>query len=214
MVVNSPFGRVMAISFMWSSEDFESGKIWQAKFEGQGTVLMNTVAVTNIPDWQHAANEHLAKTVYGSSRSTNLREMNEEVTAVIGSALEKMPSDPAAFFSIHQLRGPSAVSNSRSVFGTRDPHFMLEILGCSMEEEDREKSVQWAAEISKSISEVKSDVILPGTYISLDPSVLSIDRLSLAKIFGSNDQEVLSLKRQYDSKNIFDLAVPRLSSFL
>lgn len=49
MVVNSPFGRVLALGFTWSSEDIEAGKAWLTKCEVFGTVIMNAVSVTTLP---------------------------------------------------------------------------------------------------------------------------------------------------------------------
>jgi hypothetical protein len=214
MVVNSPHGKAMGLGFMWSSEDVATGATWLAKFETLGTVLMNTVAVTKIPDWLHASAAFIPTNVFGKSRTHNLRELSSEVAAMIGSSLEKMPSDSATMFSIHELRGPSAVENAKSVFATRVPHFMLEILGIASTKENRDKSLEWATEIWKAVGQMDNDILLPGTYISLDPQDLPSDSFPLSKIYGSNDQEVLSLKRKYDPDNVFDLAVPRLKNYL
>jgi hypothetical protein len=214
MVINSPYGRVMALGFMWSSDDHDTAKIWLAKFEALGTVLMNTVAATLIHDWLNASSAFVPKGVYGSSRTHNLREMGSEASAIIGSALEKMPSDPAAMLSVHQLRGSSAKETSNSVFGTRDPHFMLEILGYASTKEDRSKNVEWAVETWEAIGQIGNDIVLPGAYISLEPPGLNADQAPLSRIYGTNDGEVLALKRKFDPTNTFDLAVPRLKGYM
>lgn len=214
MVVNSPHGRLFGIGFMWSSEDVETGQIWVKKFESLGTVIMNTVAVTTIPVWLNAIAAMCPTKLCGQSRTHNLRHITEEVSEIIGSGLEIMPSNPATMFSIHELRGPSVSLNEESVFGTRVPHFMLEILGCALKEEDREECLQWGNNIWKAIHQTDRDNILPTTYISLDPPGESPGQIPLSKIFGSNYLDVLALKQEYDSKNTFDLAVPRLNEHL
>lgn len=203
----------MALGFVWSSEDVEGGKAWLALFEAFGTVVMNTVAIVSISDWLAALTAMVPKGAYGSSHTHNLRELNNEVIEVIGSALEKMPSSPATMFSIHQSRGVAAQPNSNSVFGTREPHFMLEILGYSSTEDDS-TPLKWAAELHEAINQMHVDIILPGIYISLEAPAQKSGPVPLSRIYGSNDQAVLSLKQQYDSKNVFDNAVPRLENYL
>lgn len=56
---------------------------------------------------------------------------------LLGAALIEMPSDPVTMFTIHQLRGPSVAPDNNSVFAMREPHFMLEIMGCVTREESR-----------------------------------------------------------------------------
>ena len=214
LVVNSPFGRVMALSFMWSAEDVATGLIWRDKFETLGTVMMNTVAVRTIPDWLSESTASIPTSVHGLSRTHNLREMSDDVSAIICSALEKMPSDPGTMFSIHQLRGSSASKNSGSVFGSRVPHFMLEILGFATIEENRDNSIKWATETWEAINQMDNGTVLPQAYISLDHLGLDSDRVPLSRTYGSNDEVVLALKREYDQMNIFDLSVPRLKDYL
>jgi hypothetical protein len=213
MVVNTPAGKIFAVGFTWSSEDDKAGRQWLTQFEGLGTVLMNDVKVTTVPDWMKTMDKLVARTAYGSSRTHSFRQLTSEVTAILGSRLEKMPIDPGTMFVTHELRGPSASPNDTSVFGTREPHFVLEILGISVVEQNRESGLNWAIDTWKALLETDPQNLLPGIYISLDPPGLESDQTPLTKIFGENAQEVISLKEQYDGQNVFDLAVPSLSQY-
>jgi hypothetical protein len=207
MVVNAPPGRMFGIGFMWSSEDGEKGRLWCKKFETLGSVIMSNVEITTIPNWYKANAAMVPHSAYGTSRTHSLRTMSTEATAVIGRNLENMPSNPATMLSIHELRGLSSVPDAGSVFGTREPHYMLEILGMATTEDVKEESARWAFNVWKSLQEQSGDSILPGSYVSLD---LPDQNSTLSKYFGINGQKVLELKEKYDPENVFALAVPAL----
>ncbi|KUJ18388.1 D-lactate dehydrogenase [Mollisia scopiformis] len=215
MVVNSPYGRAFGLAFTWGSDDIDTGRMWLSKIEGLGTVVMNTVAETTIPEMLAATQAVIPLKAYCSSRSLNVRKITE-VADAIASCLEKMPSDLAAMFTIHELRGPSAKPTKDSVFGTRDPHFMLEILGGALKEESREASAAWAQSTWETIGKTDrgGQNILPGTYISVEPPGESPGQIPLSKIYGSHESDVVALKREYDSENVFDLAMPRLVDYI
>ncbi|KAE8445675.1 hypothetical protein EG329_012973 [Mollisiaceae sp. DMI_Dod_QoI] len=214
MVVNSPHGRALALTFMWSSADIETGRAWLSKCETFGTVVMNTIAVTTLPEFLRVYQEMVPSNVYGFSRTHNLREMTEEVTTAITPCLEIMPSDPGTMFAVHELRGPSASPTKESVFGTREHHFMVEILGTSVKIELREAGLKWANSIWEAVDKTSRYNILPGTYISLDPPGESPGQIPLFKIYGSHESDVLALKKEYDGDNVFDMAIPRLVDYL
>ncbi|KAF8858928.1 D-lactate dehydrogenase [Acephala macrosclerotiorum] len=214
-VVNSPYGRVLMFSFTWSSEDSEAGRAWLSKCEACGTVIMNTVTETTIPEVHKEADTMVPPAAYGSSRTHSLREITDEVAATVSPFFEKMPSDPGTMFVVHELRGPSAAPTKDSVFGSREPHFVLEIIGTAVAVEARESSVQWANGMWEALNETNRKNILPGTYISLDPppGEWRPGQTALSKIFGSNGSDLVALKREYDAANVFDLAIPRLVDY-
>lgn len=129
IVMNSPMGRAMAVSFMWSSDDIEQGRAWLAKTEALAPVAMNTVAVSTIPDVLRANLALVPESIHGASCTHNLKRVTSEVAVVIGESFAGMNDNAGCMFTIHELRGVSAAVNKDSVFGTREPHFMLEILG-------------------------------------------------------------------------------------
>lgn len=129
LVVNSPQGRAICISFTWSSEDIETGRTWLSKVEALVPVAMNGVMETTIPDWLNANTALVPESVHGVSCSHNVRKITSEVAAIIGDSLAEMSNDAGCMLTIHELKGPSATPHKNSVYGNRDPHFMLEILG-------------------------------------------------------------------------------------
>jgi hypothetical protein len=206
MVFNAPT-RLYAISIVWSSDDFERGRYWVEELARLGIVLVNTVSIHNISDWIAANGAAVPSNVYGSARTHNLRQITPQVAKIIWNYIKHMPSNPATLFSIHQLRGISAAPRQNSVFGTREPHYMLEILGYATVADDKSKAEQWGAQFAKALEESDEGNILPTKYISLDGSD---EAYSVSRLFGSNSQDVRALKKEYDPDHVFKLTVPSL----
>jgi hypothetical protein len=214
MVVNGPPGRVFCVSFMWSSESIEEGYHWCNKITCLGTVIMNTVEVTTIPKWYSGNTALIPSTMYGSFRTHSVKNMTQEVTACIGRSLEKLPADPGTMFSIHQLRDTSETPASASVFSTREPHFILEIVGCATTTEKAEASEQWAFDTWAEVKNTNSSNLLDRVYISLDHVKDPCDLHTLTRYFGDYTQDILTAKKDYDPDNVFGLTVPRLGNLL
>ncbi|KAH8688736.1 hypothetical protein BGW36DRAFT_442638 [Talaromyces proteolyticus] len=217
LVYNAPPGRLFGVSFFWSSDNTEEGQRWKEKIASLGPVIMNTVALKNIPDWVTEMRALVPSSVYGGGSHThNLKQITTEAAQVLGRNLSKMPSDPACMFSVHQLRGPSTSHSTNdsnftyknnSVFAEREPHYMLEILGFSTTEENKHVCEQWASDLANQFQqETDTTNILPHAYISLDP----INNGNMVRIFGSHAEEVFALKKTYDPDNVFALALPLL----
>lgn len=214
MVVNSPNGKAMCISFMWSSEDVEAGKAWLEKIEALAAVVMNTVAVSTIPEYLQGNAALVPESVHGEGYTHSFRKITSEVADVIADSLVKMPEDPGCMFVVHELKGASALPNTNSVFGTRDEHFMLEIIGYALDIKNRESSVAWANDTWVALGKTESSNLLPGTYISLDRPVLKSGTAPLSRLYGSNCRDVLALKKEYDAEDVFSYAVPQLKNYL
>lgn len=204
---NPPTGRAFRVIYVWSGDNIEEGQRWKEKIASLSPVVMNTVAVTTIPYWFSTNAALVASSVHGSSGIHTLRLITSEVAASIGRSLAEMPSDPVTMFTIHQLRGPSAAPDNNSVFAMRDPHFMLEIMGCVTREESRQEAKQWIFHTSKNIQQTDSSNILPNVYISLCPE--SEEPAGLSKFFGSHVEETIALKEKFDPENVFSLTVPK-----
>lgn len=214
MVFNAPPGRLFGVGFTWSSEEIEEGQHWCERIASLGNVMMNKVSETTIPEWCTGNAGVIPSTMYGSFRTLNLHNLTEEVISSIGRELQKMPSDPGTMFSIHQSRISSSTPHSDSVFVAREPHFMLEIIGCASTEENKEKSEQWAFDLWEDINTTDLGNFLDNTYISLDRMEEQPQLATLKRFFGSHLQDIIATKKRYDPENVFDLTVPRLSSFL
>ncbi|KAE9375645.1 D-lactate dehydrogenase [Stipitochalara longipes BDJ] len=213
-VVNTPQGRAFGVHFAWSSEDETTGRHWLQKIEELGHVVKNMISVTTIPAWIQETARFTPTGFYGEARTHNIRQLTDQAMEIIGRSLEKMPADPGCMFAIHDMRGGALKSGSASVFGTRDPHFLLEILGGAVMEQNREQAIDWSTSLWQDLQHIDPGYLLPSTYISLDRPSETPGQASLSKIFGSNDQEVLTLKEVYDPDDVFDLALPKLKNYL
>ncbi|EED19921.1 6-hydroxy-D-nicotine oxidase, putative [Talaromyces stipitatus ATCC 10500] len=214
MVFNSPQGKLFGVSFTWSSEDIEEGSRWRERIGSLGTLLMNTVSETTIPQWYKGIAALVPATAYGSFRTHNLHEIPPEVAECLGHHLAKMPSDPAAMFTIYQSRMSTSTPISDSVFPAREPHFMLEIIGCSTTKEKAPESEQWALDLWSNVSITDKNNFLSAAYISLEFIEEPPHPATLGRLFGSHVDDILATKKRYDPENVFDLTVPRLSHYL
>jgi len=209
MVISGPQGeKVFGVSFMWSSEDTEEGFLWCKKIAALGSVIMNTVEVTTIPEWYVGVSASFPSGLYGAFGTCSVREMTPELTDCLGRALERLPADPGAMFAVHQCRPPSSAT-SDSVFASREPHSMLEMIGCAMTAANAAASERWALEILDDVKKTNAGNLLDHVYISLDHVEESGDPTALRKYFGDYTRDILDAKREYDPQNVFDLAIPR-----
>ncbi|RDW90040.1 FAD-binding oxidoreductase [Aspergillus mulundensis] len=211
----NPTGRTLTfgVSFVWSGSvsQLEEGQHWIQKISNLGPAILNAVTPTSVPLWS-ASNGNLPKALYGSSHTHNLSSISDKLARVIGRNLALMPSDPGAMFSIHQLRGdsPSASPQSQgNVFVTRQPHYMLEVLGFATSEDLLPESKRWAERMANEIENAEPESVLPTVYLSLwdSASAKGADE-ALEKVYGEKAGLVRALKRRVDAGNLFRLAVP------
>ena len=207
-IFNSPHGKAFAVGVAWASDDHDTGRVWVSKIEALGTVVMNTIAPQTMSEYVEVIGSQLSTSSYGSARTINVRGWSKTTSEIIGRALDKMPSSNGTAFSLHELRGPSAAPNADSVFGTREPHFMLEFLSMVDKEEDVADSEEWAISLKNEILQKDPENVLPGTYLSVTPP----GDVPLSQVYGpdSNYQTVLALKQKYDPQNVFSLGLPRV----
>lgn len=171
---------------------------------------MNMVSETTIPAWFAANGALVPLSIAGSGFSHSLRRISPLTAAAIGRILARMPSGDGPMISIHQLRGPSAGPQSQpSVFATREPHYMLELLGF-VTEGDREQARQWALQAAEDIQQVEPSNVLPTAYISIYNSGIQANSPSeaLEKTYGDKAQVLKALKAKVDPQGVFALTVP------
>jgi hypothetical protein len=207
-VVAGPQGKAFAVAVVWASDDHDAGRTCIAKIEALGTVVMNTVQPTTIADHVQVMVSQLPRSTYGLCRTISVRKWSKETSHILARGIDSMPSTPGTAYSLHELSGPSASPNPDSVFGSREPHFMLEFISMVENEEDAKESEEWGTNLKNEILQKDPENVLPGTYISVTPP----GEVPLSKIYGpeSNYQTLLDLKRKFDPQNVFNLAVPRL----
>lgn len=173
---------------------------------------MNMVGVTTIPEWFVANGAMIPPSIAGTGFSHNVHRIPPLVAEAIGRNLAVMPSDPGCMVSIHQLRGPSAgPQDHSSVFATREPHYMLELLGFATSG-DQEVSRQWAVQITEEIKQADPDNVLSTAYISVYNSAVQAKSPSeaLEKTYGPKVETLKDLKAKFDPDGIFALTVPAL----
>ncbi|GKZ32400.1 hypothetical protein AbraIFM66950_001766 [Aspergillus brasiliensis] len=211
---NSPHGRVFGVIFTWSHPDLEEGQRWVEKISSLAPLLMSTVAPTTIPEWFAGNGALVPERGYGSPQTHNIRRINPAVAEVIGRHVALMPSDPGTMFSIHQLRGESAGEDvertKNSVFGTREPHYMIEVLGFATDEHGVAASEHWAVNMAKEIALVDEGNVLPTAYVSVMKLAAVKPGETAKKVFGANAEVVRTLKQRFDPEDVFALAVPAL----
>ena len=208
LVMNSPQGKAFACAFIWGSDDHEAGQAYLAKIAALGNVVMNTVGLNTITGYLQFLKAIVPSSAYGSVETISIRELNPEAITVIGRNIEKMPLVNGASFIIHELRGPSAAPNSESVFGSREPHMVLEIIKTVAEQTDLKTTEEWADIFISELRKMDPRNILPSSYIS----VTRPGSNSFENIFGSNYETLLEMKREHDPEGTFDLAQPEVNS--
>jgi hypothetical protein len=205
-------GRAFGALFLWSGADAEEGKRWSEKIASLAPLMVNMVGSTTIPEWFVANGAMIPPRIAGTGFSHNVRRISPSVAEAIGRNLAIMPSDPGAMVSIHQLRGPSAgPQDHSSVFATREPHYMLELLGFSTSGAE-EVSRLWALQTTEEIRLADPDNVLPTAYISVYNSAIQAKSPSeaLNKTFGPKTQVLKDLKAAFDPDSVFALTVPAL----
>lgn len=205
-VLNSPLGKAISAGIVWSSDDHETGQLWIAKILALGKVIMNTIAPTTMVQYAEAMAAQLDSSSFGSVQTLSVRRWTKETTQIIGRYLDIMPTSIGTGFIMHEIRGPSAAPNTGSVFRSREPHLMLELISMVSKEEDTEESEEWATRLKTELLQKDPVNVLPGTYIS----VTRPGDAPTSEMYGPNYQTLLGLKKKYDPQNVFSLAVPRL----
>ncbi|PYH72073.1 FAD-binding oxidoreductase [Aspergillus vadensis CBS 113365] len=184
------------------------------KISSLAPLLISTVDPTTIPDWFTSNGALVPEAVYGSLQTHNVRCITPAVAEVIGRNVALMPSDPGTMLSIHQLRGQSAGEDvsklEHSVFATREPHYMLEILGCATDVQNAGTSEEWAVQTAKEVAQVDEGNVLSTAYVSLMRLASMKPDEAVKKAFGTNADVVRELKERVDPQNVFALALPAL----
>ncbi|KAJ5775380.1 uncharacterized protein N7511_000391 [Penicillium nucicola] len=162
MIVNAPPGRMYGVGFVWSGADMEEGLRWSEKIAALAPLMMNTVAPMTMAEWFAGNQRMIPETVFGFGTFTHsVHSISPALAGVIGRHLRDMPDNPGCMLSIHQLRGPSAQPPGQpSVFAAREPHFMLEILGFSITEEQKFEGESWAEGAFREIETVEPENLL------------------------------------------------------
>lgn len=210
MVINHPeFGRTMAVSFVWSSDDKEAGKAVLKRMESLGPVVMTTVAEIAPSAWQSVVESVVAMEAYADLRTVSLPTLSESTTKMISKHLEQMPSDIGGGFVTHENSGVSAKATPSSCFGARPKHYMLELIGSVVDKENEQEFQAWAKGLHEELA--GGGEACKFEYISLTKP----GDVQESDCYGEEDWEFIKeLKRKYDPRGVFNTAIPRLGEHL
>lgn len=86
-------------------------------------------------------------------------------------------------------------------------------IGYSATVENKNASMAWAEKTWARIAQTDPSNLLPGTYISLDRPASDTAPVPLSRLYGSNHEELRALKKEFDSNNVFSLAIPLLQNY-
>jgi hypothetical protein len=142
----------------------------------------------------------------GSFQAVRAPYVDRLSTPVIDTIIEyaeKMPDDPACMINLHTCHGRGAQPDIRACFGKRGSHMIVEIIGATEKEFNREAAHAWAA---------KTDIVLKQKGVVLDGGYVNLMGVndSVNRCFGSGWDPLLELKRKLDKNNVFAYAVPSL----
>jgi FAD/FMN-containing dehydrogenase len=144
----------------------------------------------------------------GNSQTVNIGGMRVSQAVIEATAkfVDTQPSD-ASMIAFHSIHGALAkgIPSVGSVFGTREDHHMMEIVGCTMNPAEADTAGKWADEFYARVKTAEG--VLDG---KLYPSMAPTAVWDLKKIYGENYEKLLALKREVDPKNVFKQTVPRL----
>ncbi|KAF7327985.1 D-lactate dehydrogenase [Mycena kentingensis (nom. inval.)] len=209
LAVNSPMGRLFAVMVSWTSSDEATGRAWTAKIAALGTAVHNDFGPLSLS----ALLNNVAKVVppYAlgvGSRAVSVRKMSPGVVEVIGKHLALMPADFGAAISVHELKGKSAVPTDSSVFGAREPHFMIELIATVLDGANADEVKAWGTAFAAELMEAAraSGDLLEAPWVPMTPD----EHIDLKALYGRHYETVVGLKRKFDKDNFFKYALPKI----
>lgn len=211
-VINHPqAGRTFMVNFIWSSPDHDVGREHLAKLASLAPVAMDTVAEVSIPDWTKQTEAALPYGVWGGSQGISFRTLSPNVLAIIGRHLETMPTDPSTIIATHSLdaQSPSCTDPMLKTHSSFNPelrqgHILIELIGTVLDESKMQESQAWIKNMYLDL--LGSGEALDGSYVSLS----NPENTTVEKLYGSEWEGLVALKKKLDPKGVFRYAVPRL----
>lgn len=192
------------MSAIWASHDHEEGRKWFDKIAALGDCAANVVQAVTM----HAYTEHHEKMipygVYGRARTLNLRRLTPKTVEILAKHNALIPG-PGCLFAAQLHRDPGQVE--KSVFALREEHYWLEIVATAFDPDSAEKADKWALALKHDLMLNDADNVLDSAYIGF----LDDNELELGKIYGSQYDTLVSIKKKLDPDNAFKNSVPNLS---
>lgn len=198
-VANGPEGKSLAALFVWASEDLEEGRAWLSKVCSWAPLATNTVATTVIADFAEYTAALLPKSTYGSIFAVNVNDLTSEILEIISNHTALQPSTPPILFGIHELRAEAPQSPAGSVFNTRFPHFLIEIVPMTESVETLDGVLSWGQNFHAALMKTNPENINKVAYLPLTKS----QDTDFEVVYGSQFETLKKLKENYDPLNVF-----------
>lgn len=198
-VANGPEGKSLAAFFVWASDDLEEGQAWLSKVCSWAPIATNTVTTTTMADFNEYSAALIPKTVYGSIFAVNVQELTPEILEVITKHTAVQPSPPPILSGIHELRAEAPQSPGGSVFDTRSPHFLIEIIPMTESPETLDDALSWGQNFYDALIKTNPGNINKAAYLPLTNS----QDIDLKVAYGSRYKSLKKIKEEYDPLNVF-----------
>jgi FAD/FMN-containing dehydrogenase len=169
-----------------------------------GTVLVDHVRSMTYREYIHQWDANAPKGRHYYAKTQSIKGFQPEI---IDTLIEQgLPfSSPFSFIALHHFHGAaSRVGASETAFALRQDHLMVELIAAWEAQDDEQRHLQWAQNISRSLA----PYALKGGYISL------LDREEQERVrlaFGSNYERLLDLKQKYDPDDVFRSTIGHLA---
>ncbi|KAJ3530661.1 hypothetical protein NM208_g9230 [Fusarium decemcellulare] len=197
-------GNVLSISATWADANHDEGHRWFQEIANWGICLMKSVKPTT---WHMycAENEKLASSqVHGRARTLNFRQLTPRTISILAEYNASIPGPGSLIAAQHvRLTEPGLPS----VFNPRGEYYWLEIVGTSRDPNVGRRADEWARALKQKLLENDPGNILDSAYVGF----LDNNETDLARVYGSNCEALLAIKKKLDEKNIFKNTVPNLN---
>ncbi|KAK6004805.1 hypothetical protein QM012_008667 [Aureobasidium pullulans] len=207
-----PFGKVYGGMFMWAGPDIDRGQKYLDKVLSFHPNVLCTVAPASMMESLERNAPYVPESSYMNSRAVNVKKITPKIYDTFVRACETMPQDPAAMLTWHEVRpcSPSfhPATSLPSVFNTREPHYVIEILANASAEENYEAVSRWGLALQEELLREASEEILDASWLASTPSE---EITSLEKFYGAGNARFLKeLKKARDPDGVFKHAIPKI----
>ncbi|KAG9959174.1 hypothetical protein KCU61_g7738, partial [Aureobasidium melanogenum] len=205
-------GKVYGGLFMWAGPDIDRGRKYLDKVLSFHPSVLCTVAPATMMESLERTAAYVPESSYMNSRAVNVKRITPKVYDILVEACEHMPADPAAMLTWHEVRPCSPSSDPSmslaSVFNSREPHYVIEILANASIKGNFEGVSKWGLSLKDDLLREVPEEILNASWLASTPNE---DIGSLEKLYGTaNAQFLKELKKERDPEAIFKHAIPRI----
>lgn len=208
----TPTGKVYGGLFMWAGPDIDRGREYLDKVLSFHSNVLCTVAPATMMESLERTAAYVPESSYMNSRAVNVKKITPKIYDILVEACEHMPADPAAMLTWHEVRPCSPSLNPAtslaSVFNSREPHYVVEILANAFMEQNFEAVSKWGLALKEELLREVPEEVLNASWLASTPNE---DIESLEKLYGTaNAQFLRQLKKEKDPEAILRHAIPRI----